>query len=579
MAVGSASPNKNENDQRITIDDAGEVSLPIIELLTGRGMILGKSGSGKSNSASVVAEQLLSNGFPLFIIDTDGEYWGLKEDFEILHVGADEECELQVGPEHAEKLSTLALEDNVPIILDVSGYLDEDEKTDLIREVARHLFAKEKKLKKPFLLLVEEVHEYIPEGGGLDAAGQMLVKIAKRGRKHGLGITGISQRPANVKKDFLTQCDWVVWHRLTWDNDTKVVGRVLGRDYADAVEDLADGEAFLFTDWTDDIRRVQWRRKETFDAGATPGLDDVSRPELKGVSEDLVAELESISDRTARRQDRIEELEARLEAKEEEIEDLQADLDRAQDISDMSQQVVDAFTGATDTEASAAVDEKLEELREDKNATIRELREERDALESQVADLEATVEEQAERIQTLRETRVEPENWEQVEEAATRLAEAVGVDGGEDPELRRRLQNKEDRIDNLEATIEQLRAEGHSLDAEFSEKMDFLNADPVVGAIETAAGKVEMKAERTWDVLSVLVDQDEASTQTISKYVDISEGSIRKILRKLRSHNVVTQRKDGNTPLYSLNTDGMKDLIQQQRKREEISELRERVHQ
>jgi len=579
MAVGSASQERTDGEERITIDDAGDVSLPIIELLTGRGMILGKSGSGKSNSASVVAEQLLSNGFPLFIIDTDGEYWGLKEDFEILHVGADEECELQVGPEHAEKLASLALEDNVPIILDVSGYLDDDEKTELIREVARHLFAKEKKLKKPFLLLVEEIHEYIPEGGGLNPAGQMLVKIGKRGRKHGLGITGISQRPADVKKDFLTQCDWLVWHRLTWENDTKVVGRVLGRDYADAVQELADGEAFVFTDWTDEIQRVQWRRKETFDAGATPGLDDVTRPDLKAVSEDLVAELESISDRTARRQDRIEELEARLDAKEAEIDDLQADLERARDVSDMSQQLVDAFTSAADTEASEAVEETVEELREEKNATIRALREERDALQTEVDELETTVDEQAATIQELRETRIEPENWEQVEEAAERLAEAVGIDAGDDRDLRHRLEAKAKRIDDLEATIEEMRAEGYNLDAEFSEKMDFLKADPVVEAVETAAGKVQIKDERTWDVLSVLVDQDEASTQTIAQYVDVSESSIRKILRQLRTHNVVARRRDGNTPLYRLNTDGMKDLIQQQRKREDLKEVRERVRQ
>ena len=44
----------------------------------------------------------------------------------------------------------------------MSGYLDEDEASELIRETARQLFAKEKKLKKPFLMVVEECHEYIP---------------------------------------------------------------------------------------------------------------------------------------------------------------------------------------------------------------------------------------------------------------------------------------------------------------------------------------------------------------------------------------------------------------------------------
>jgi len=261
-----------------------EVSLPVVELLTGRGFITGKSGSGKSNTASVVAEKLLDSALGILIVDVDGEYYGLKEEYEILHAGADDECDIVVSPEHAEKLAGLALEQNVPIILDVSGYLDEATANELLLEVVRHLFAKEKRLKKPFLLVVEECHEYIPEGGGMDETGKMLIKVGKRGRKHGLGIVGISQRPADVKKDFITQCDWLCWHRLTWDNDTAVVGRILGSTYASAVEDLDDGEAFLMTDWDESIRRIQFHRKHTFDAGATPGLDDFERPELKSAS-------------------------------------------------------------------------------------------------------------------------------------------------------------------------------------------------------------------------------------------------------------------------------------------------------
>lgn len=128
MATETQQATMNGDDaETIAIDEDGEVTLPVVEVLTGRAFLTGKSGAGKSNSASVVAEELLDRGFPLLIVDTDGEYWGLKEEYEILHVGADEECDLQVSSEHAPKLAELALEDNVPIILDVSGFLDEDE--------------------------------------------------------------------------------------------------------------------------------------------------------------------------------------------------------------------------------------------------------------------------------------------------------------------------------------------------------------------------------------------------------------------------------------------------------------------
>ncbi|MFT4944702.1 MAG: hypothetical protein ACI9K3_000639 [Halovenus sp.] len=320
------------------------VSLPVVELLTGRGFITGKSGSGKSNSASVVAERLLDNELGLLIVDIDGEYYGLKEEYEILHAGGDEECDIQVTTDHAEKLAGLALEQNVPIILDVSSYLDESVAERLLTAVARSLFAKAKKQKQPFLLLVEEIHEYIPEQGSVGECGQMLIKIGKRGRKHGLGLCGVSQRPADVKKDFITQCDWLLWHRLTWQNDTRVVRRILDGTYADAVESLDDGEGFLVTDWTDDVRRVQFHRKQTFDAGATPGLEDVERPALKSVSEDLVAELAEITDEATARADRIAELEAELDRRETRIEELERELRDARNLRGLAEQFVDALT-------------------------------------------------------------------------------------------------------------------------------------------------------------------------------------------------------------------------------------------
>ncbi|MFU1782048.1 helicase HerA domain-containing protein [Haloarcula japonica] len=341
------------------------VNLPVVELLTGRGFITGKSGSGKSNTASVVAEKLLDNGFGLLIVDIDGEYYGLKEEYEILHVGGDEECDIQVTEDHAGKIASLALEQNVPIILDISSFLDEEEAETLLTEVAKQLFAKAKKQKQPFLMLVEECHEWMPEKGSMGEVGKMLIKIGKRGRKHGLGIVGISQRPADVKKDYITQCDWLVWHRLTWNNDTKVVGRILDNKYADAVEDLDDGEAFMMNDWAEQVSRVQFHRKQTFDAGATPGLDDFERPELKSVSDDLVSELETISDEQQETEDRIKELREELDKKNSRIAELEAELQDARDLSRMAEQFTEAMLDqAEDYNPGRTEQEKMRRQRE-----------------------------------------------------------------------------------------------------------------------------------------------------------------------------------------------------------------------
>ncbi|GAB3664421.1 helicase HerA domain-containing protein [Halopiger thermotolerans] len=400
------SDDENQREVLVGETDAGkDLWLPVVELLTGRGFVTGKSGSGKSNTASVIAEELLEAGYPLLIVDTDGEYYGLKEEYEMLHAGADEECDIQIGPEHAEQMATLALEENVPIILDVSGYIEEGVADELIRKVARQLFVKEKKLKKPFLLVVEEVHEYIPEGGGVGETGNLLIKISKRGRKHGLGIVGISQRPADVKKDFITQANWLVWHRLTWDNDTKVVGRIIDTEYEEAVAELNDGQAFVQTDWMDaDVRKVQFRRKRTFDAGATPGLDDFERPELKSVSDTLMGDLQEISERKEREENRILELENELEKKEKRIETLEDELESARDISNAAKQMADALT-RPETFQTQLPDRDGDGEERRLHDEIVALEEERDELEDAIAErderIEALEDELASRAETI----------------------------------------------------------------------------------------------------------------------------------------------------------------------------------
>ena len=105
------------------------------------------------------------------------------------------------------------------------------------------------------------------------------------------------------------------------------------------------GEAFLMTDWDESIRRIQFHRKRTFDAGATPGLDDFERPELKSVSSDLVSELESISDEQARRESELADLRQELDTKRSRIKQLERELEEARDLSNMADQFAQALLG------------------------------------------------------------------------------------------------------------------------------------------------------------------------------------------------------------------------------------------
>jgi hypothetical protein len=525
----------------IEINDAGD-SLPVVEVLTGRGVVLGKSGSGKSNSASVVIEELLNDGYPVLIVDVDGEYFGLKEEYELLHLGADEECDLAVGPEHAEKIAELTLEQNIPVILDVSGYLHEEEQRELIKEVGRHLFAKEKKLKKPFLMLVEEVHEYIPESG-LDDVGRMLIKIAKRGRKHGLGLCGISQRPADVKKDFITQCDWHIWHRLTWDNDTNVVRRVLGSEYADAVQDLDDGEAFLHTDWDDQIHRVQFRRKHTFDAGATPGLEEIERPDLKSVSEDIVSELETISERQQAEANEIERLRSQLEERKEKIDDLEGELEKARDVSEKN--------------------EEIRSLRQENQ----QLREENKKLRSRVEELEEAAN-QAERLESLNE------NIDEVAEAYTRMGEALGLEPQQEEADRLRQ-----RIESLQETVGELREKEDTdskldTEAEITAYREFLEDEAVQDAINAA--KTDASSPRYVEgvITAIMAENQPVTYDEIADELDInSTGHVASAVNALYERDIVTKSKDGRVNKVDLNINELNEIRATAQRRATSQEL------
>ena len=261
------------DDARHISPTTGERTLPVKELLTGRGFITGKSGSGKSNTAGVVVEELLERGYSLLVVDIEGEYYALAERYEILHVGAGADCDEQVTPADAPMVVDIALEEATPVVLDVSEFVDRDAADELVHAVVEELYRREKTVRKPFLLVVEETQEFLPQSGGHTELGELLERIAKRGRKRGLGMLGVSQRPSSVDKEFITQCDWLVWHRLTWQNDLDVVRKVLGTERADTVEGLDTGEALLLTDWDDSVEQIRFRRKWTSDAGATPGLD------------------------------------------------------------------------------------------------------------------------------------------------------------------------------------------------------------------------------------------------------------------------------------------------------------------
>ncbi|MEK6947627.1 MAG: DUF87 domain-containing protein [Nanoarchaeota archaeon] len=76
----------------------------------------------------------------------------------------------------------------------------------------------------PFFLVVEEAHNYIPERSfGEVKSSAILRQVIAEGRKFGLGVAAISQRPARVDKTILSQCTTQAILKVTNPNDLKSI--------------------------------------------------------------------------------------------------------------------------------------------------------------------------------------------------------------------------------------------------------------------------------------------------------------------------------------------------------------------
>jgi DNA helicase HerA-like ATPase len=119
-------------------------------------------------------------------------------------------------------------------ILDISG-LPNEVAGPLTASLARLLFrykvyqTQDERRRDPVLLVCEEAHRYVPDRGEAEyAAAQSAVRrIAREGRKYGLGLMLVSQRPADVESTVIAQCGtWLVL-RLTNQADQQHVARFL----------------------------------------------------------------------------------------------------------------------------------------------------------------------------------------------------------------------------------------------------------------------------------------------------------------------------------------------------------------
>ncbi len=131
---------------------------------------------------------------------------------------------------------------------------------------------------RPVLLVCEEAHRYVPSEKNADGSsvGRILSRIAKEGRKYGVSLGLITQRPSDLAEGVLSQCGTIIAMRLNNDRDQAFVRAAMpegARGFLDSIPALKNRECIICGEGVTIPLRVTF---DELDAALRPASDDPS---------------------------------------------------------------------------------------------------------------------------------------------------------------------------------------------------------------------------------------------------------------------------------------------------------------
>ncbi|AKH42481.1 hypothetical protein FHS61_000251 [Altererythrobacter atlanticus] len=181
-------------------------------------------------------------------------------------------------------------------IIDVSG-VPSDITSTVVAVLSRMVFdfaiwSREEKT-SPILLVCEEAHRYVPNEKNADdsSVGRILSRIAKEGRKYGISLGLITQRPSDLAEGVLSQCGTIISMRLNNDRDQAFVKAAMpegARGFLDSIPALRNRECIICGEGVAIPIRVAF---DNLEEAKRPASEDPSFAELwrkSGGEEDAV---------------------------------------------------------------------------------------------------------------------------------------------------------------------------------------------------------------------------------------------------------------------------------------------------
>jgi biotin operon repressor len=281
--------------------------------------ILARSGGGKSNLAALFAEAVLDAGYQLCVIEPIEEWYTLKSAYDNV-VWISEDGDLPLVTELPSQYVRI-LESGASLVVSVSTG-DEYANKQFVADFLWNLYVGWKKVRRPLFLLVEEADTYAPQMWSREDRPSLsrMALIAKRGRKLGINMLVVSQRPADIHKSVISQANilFVGGFRSTQDlNSVEQLSKLLHLPIpTDEIARLEPGEFFAIT--RGEITKIRAFMRKTPHGGVTPELMPVRADlgnTLDGIRAAVEKEMERLKaerDELARLRHENEQLRARI---------------------------------------------------------------------------------------------------------------------------------------------------------------------------------------------------------------------------------------------------------------------------
>lgn len=293
MSKGAVLPEIREARAAGVLHIADDVALPL-EAATDTMAILAKKGAGKTYTAAVLAEELLAQGVQTVVVDPTGAWWGLRAGADgspnglpIVIFGG-EHADVALDPGMGDAVAALLVEQHVSAIIDLSLFR-KGEAIAFMTAFAETLYHRNR---KALALIVDEADSYAPQSARPEQMRLLgaIEDIVRRGRIRGLGTVLITQRPAVLNKNVLTQVDTLIVLQMTAPQDRKAIDEWVAQNADQAQRDivmaslpnLGKGEAWIWSPTSLGLfERLQIRVRRTFNSSATPKVgESISVPSL-----------------------------------------------------------------------------------------------------------------------------------------------------------------------------------------------------------------------------------------------------------------------------------------------------------